>query len=139
MSAALNEEPDLIEHALSQQIILATPTSFVALLKAVAYGWRQLSLADNAEKIRRLAEDLYSRLGTFVSHLNKVGIQLSRSVENYNRAVGSLERKVLPGARKFVELGIHPKKELESIEPLEALPRQIVKTQSENDDKKPDK
>ena len=139
LSAALNEEPDLIEHALSQQIILATPTSFVALLKAVAYGWRQLALADNAEKIRRLAEDLYSRLGTFVSHLNKVGIQLSRSVENYNRAVGSLERKVLPGARKFVELGIHPKKELESIEPLEALPRQIVKTQSENDDEKPEK
>ena len=108
-------------------------------MKAGAYGWRQLGLADNAEKIRRLAEDLYSRLGTFVSHLNKVGIQLSRSVENYYRAVCSLERKVLPGARKFVELGIHPKKELESIEPLEALPRQIVKTQSENDDEKPEK
>lgn len=139
LSAALNEEPDLIEHALSQHIILATPTSFVALLKAVAYGWRQLALADNAEEIRRLAEDLYGRLGTFVGHLSKLGKQLSSSVENYNRAVGSFERKVLPGARKFVELGVHPKKEIESIEPLEALPRNIVEPQAENDDETTDK
>jgi DNA recombination protein RmuC len=125
LSAALNEEPDLIETALSQHIILATPTSFVALLKAVAYGWRQVALAENAEEIRGLAEDLYGRLATFVGHMNKVGRQLAGSVENYNRAVGSLERKVLPGARKFVELGIHPKKEIERIDPLEALPRTI--------------
>jgi DNA recombination protein RmuC len=83
LSAALNEDPDLIEYALSQQIILATPTSFVALLKAVAYGWRQLALADNAEEIRRLAEDLYGRLSAFVGHMNKVGKQLASSVENY--------------------------------------------------------
>jgi DNA recombination protein RmuC len=126
LSAALNEDPDLIESALSQQIILATPTSFVALLKAVAYGWRQLALADNAQEIRRLAEDLYNRLAAFVSHLNKVGRQLGSSVENYNRAVGSLERMVLPGARKFVELGIRPKREIEEAEPLESLPRSIV-------------
>ena len=139
LSAALNEDPELIEHALSQHIILSTPTSFVALLKAVAYGWRQLALADNAEEIRRLAEDLYGRLGTFVTHLNKVGKQLSSSVENYNRAVGSLERKVLPGARKFVELGVHPKKEIESVEPLEALPRTIVEPAKDGDDETPDK
>ncbi len=123
LSAALNEDPNLIESALSQQIILATPTSFVALLKAVAYGWRQITLAENAEEIRQLAEDLYGRLAAFAGHMNKVGKQLASSVENYNRAVGSLERKVLPGARKFVELGIRPKKEIEQIEPLEALPR----------------
>lgn len=126
LSAALNEDPDLIESALSQQIILATPTSFVALLKAVAYGWRQLALADNAQEIRRLAEELYGRLAAFVGHLNKVGRQLGSSVENYNRAVGSLERMVLPGARKFVELGIRPKREIEDAEPLESLPRSIV-------------
>ncbi len=137
LSAALNEDPELIEFALSEQIILATPTSFVALLKAVAYGWRQLSLAENAEEIRRLAEDLYGRLATFVSHLNKVGRQLASSVDNYNRAVGSLERKVLPGARKFVELGIRPKKELESIEPLERLPRSIVETDADDDTESP--
>jgi len=126
LSAALNEEPDLIEYALSQQIILATPTSFVALLKAVAYGWRQMALADNAKEIRVLAEDLYARLATFVTHMNKVGRQLGSSVENYNKAVGSLERSVLPGARKFVELGVHPKKEMEKLESLEPVPRTLI-------------
>ena len=126
LSAALNEEPDLIEYALSEQIILATPTSFVALLKAVAYGWRQMALADNAKEIRILAEDLYARLATFVSHMNKVGRQLASSVENYNKAVGSLERSVLPGARKFVELGVHPKKEMEKLESLEPVPRTMI-------------
>lgn len=126
LSAALGEEPDLIEYALSQQIILATPTSFVALLKAVAYGWRQLALADNAKEIRILAEDLYGRLGTFVTHMNKVGRQLASSVENYNRAVGSLERNVLPGARKFTELGVHAKKDIEKLESLEPVPRTMI-------------
>ena len=126
LSAALAEEPDLIEYALSQQIILATPTSLVALLKAVAYGWRQLALADNAKEIRVLAEDLYGRLGTFVTHMNKVGRQLASSVENYNRAVGSLERSVLPGARKFTELGVHAKKDIEKLESLEPVPRTMI-------------
>lgn len=126
LSAALNEQPDLIEYALSEQIILATPTSFVALLKAVAYGWRQLALADNAQEIRVLAEDLYARLATFVTHMNKVGRQLASSVESYNKAVGSLERSVLPGARKFVELGVHPKKKMEKLESLEPVPRTLI-------------
>ena len=134
LSAALNEDPDLIEYALSQQIILATPTSFVALLKAVAYGWRQLALADNAQEIRQLAEDLYGRLATFVTHMNRVGRQLASSVENYNRAVGSLERKVLPGARKFTELGIHPKKELEKLETLDPVPRTMIENSDDDDD-----
>jgi len=133
LSAALNEDPNLIESALSQQIILATPTSFVALLKAVAYGWRQLALAENAQEIRKLAEDLYGRITAFVGHLNKLGRQLHSSVEHYNRAVGSLERKVLPGARKFVELGIRPKKEIEQLEPLESLPRTIVEPGQDED------
>ncbi len=134
LSAALNEDPDLIEYSLSQQIILATPTSFVALLKAVAYGWRQLALAENAQEIRELAEALYGRLGTFVSHMNRVGRQLASSVEHYNRAVGSLERKVLPGARKFVELGIQTKKEIEKLESLEPVPRTMIEN---TDDEEP--
>jgi len=133
LSAALNEEPDLIEYALSQQIILATPTSFVALLKAVAYGWRQLALADNAREIRILAEDLYGRLSTFVTHMNRVGRQLASSVENYNRAVGSLERSVLPGARKFVELGVHEKKSIEKLETLDPVPRTMIEAGPDED------
>ncbi|HEX2494921.1 MAG TPA: DNA recombination protein RmuC, partial [Steroidobacter sp.] len=106
LSAALSEAPNLLEDAIRQDVIIATPTSFVALLKAVAYGWRQTALAQNAETIRTLAEDLYKRLAVFGSHLNKLGRALSGSVDSYNSAVGSLERQVLPGARKFTELGV---------------------------------
>ncbi len=133
LSAALNEEPDLIEYALSQHIMLATPTSLVALLKAVAYSWRQVALADNAKEIRKLAEDLYTRIGTFVTHMNQVGRQLGRSVDNYNKAVGSLERSVLPGARKFTELGVHEKKDIDKLEPIEVEPRRMLETGSEDD------
>ena len=131
LSAALDEDPELIEFALAQQIILVTPTSFVALLKSVAYGWRQLALADNAAEIRKLAEDLYDRLSVFVGHLNRVGRQLASSVENYNRAVGSLERKVLPGARKFTELGVHAKSEIGSPTTLEPIPRELPESNEE--------
>ena len=134
LSAALNEDQDLIEYALSQQIILATPTSFVALLKAVAYGWRQLALADNAKEIRGLAEDLYNRLATFTSHMNKVGRQLASSVENYNRAVGSLERSVLPGARKFAELGIQAKKDIETLDTLDPVPRTMIEADGDDEE-----
>jgi DNA recombination protein RmuC len=134
LSAALNEEPDLIEYALSKQIILATPTSLVALLKAVAYGWRQLSLAENAKEIRVLAEDLYGRLATFVGHMNRVGRQLASSVDHYNKAVGSLERNVLPGARKFVELGVHERKQIEKLETLDPVPRTMIESSSDEDD-----
>jgi DNA recombination protein RmuC len=134
LSAALNEKPDLIEYALSKQIILATPTSLVALLKAVAYGWRQLALADNAKEIRILAEDLYGRLGSFVGHMNRMGRQLASSVENYNKAVGSFERSVLPGARKFVELGVHEKKGIEKLETLDPVPRTMIESGSDDDD-----
>ena len=88
-----------------QKVILATPTSLVALLKAIAYGWRQLALAENAEEIRRLAQDLHGRLTTFTSHMARLGKQIEGGVKAYNSAVGSLERNVLPGARKFTELG----------------------------------
>jgi len=134
LSAALNEKPDLIEYALSKQIILATPTSLVALLKAVAYGWRQLSLADNAREIRGLAEDLYGRLGAFVGHMNRMGRQLAGSVETYNKAVGSLERSVLPGARKFVELGVHEKKEMEKLDTLDPVPRTMIESSNDEED-----
>jgi DNA recombination protein RmuC len=134
LSAALNEKPDLLEFALAKQIILATPTSLVALLKGIAYSWRQLALADNAREIRGLAEDLYSRLGVFVGHMNMMGRQLSRSVDHYNRAVGSLERSVLPGARKFVELGVHENKPIEKLETLDPVPRTMIEGGSSDDE-----
>lgn len=124
LSAALAEQPNLLEDAMRQDVIIATPTSFVALLKAVAYGWRQMALAQNAETIRNLAEDLYKRLGVFTTHLARLGRNLSNSVEHFNAAVGSLERQVLPGARKFTELGVRPDREIEPLEPIDKLARE---------------
>jgi DNA recombination protein RmuC len=124
LSAALAETPTLLEDAIRQDVIIATPTSFVALLKAVAYGWRQMSLAQNAETIRTLAEDLYKRLAVFASHLTKMGRNLGTTVDAFNSAVGSLERQVLPGARKFTELGVRPEREIEMVEPIDRLTRE---------------
>jgi len=103
LHAAMDENPTLMEEALRQQIIIATPSNLIALLKTVAYQWRQDQLAENAEEIKRLAQDMHDRLGTFTGHLARLGKQLENSVKAYNSAVGSMERKVLPGARKFVE------------------------------------
>ena len=123
LSAALAENPSLLEDAIRQDVIIATPSSLVALLKAVAYGWRQTALAQNAQTIRDLGADLYKRLNTFTNHLSKLSRNLNGSVEAFNAAMGSLERQVLPGARKFTELGIRPDKELDSPDPIDALAR----------------
>ena len=123
LSAALNENPDLIDESLRQDVMLATPTSLVALLKAVAYGWRQTALADNAAEIRRLGEELYKRLAVFGEHLGKLGKSLGGSVESFNRAVGSLEQQVLPAARRFPELGLRAEREIAPIEQIESLAR----------------
>lgn len=125
LSAALAELPNLLEDAIRQDVIIATPSSFVALLKTVAYGWRQTVLAQNAETIRTLAEDLYKRLAIFTSHLGKLGRSLGGSVDAFNAAIGSLERQVLPGARKFTELGVRPHREIELVDPVEKLAREL--------------
>ena len=123
LSAALDREPGLLEEALRQKVMLATPTSFVALLKAVAYGWRQVALAENAERIREHAEVLHQRIATFAEHMGKVGGALENSVQHFNNAVGSLERQVLPAARRFTELGVQSKKELPDLAPVETAAR----------------
>jgi len=125
LSAAMSEHPGLLEEALQQKVILSTPTSLVALLKAVAYGWRQVALEENAKKIQALGEELHQRLVTFTGHLSKLGRQLGSSVDAYNSAVGSLERSVLPGARKFVEMGVSSRKDIDELNPIETSPRHL--------------
>ena len=123
LSAALQEHPGLIDDSLSQNVMLATPTSLVALLKAVSYGWKQTVLADNAAEIRRLGEDLYKRLAVFGEHLGRLGKSLGGSVESFNKAVGSLEQQVLPAARRFPELGMRINREIEPLDPVASLSR----------------
>jgi len=125
LSAALEHDPQLLEDALKNKVILATPTSIIALLRAVAFGWRQIAVAENAEKIRELGEDLYHRLATFAEHLQKLGKHLDASVEQFNKATGSLDRQVLSGARKFAELGIEKKKTIPELKIVENSPKSL--------------
>ncbi len=123
LSSALDQQPDLLDRAMSSNIILTTPSTLLALLKTVYNGWQNVRLAENAERIRKLAEDLYSRLSTFRNHLGKLGNSLEASLRAFNAAVGSLERNVLPGARKFVELGVRGEKPIEELTEIEVSVR----------------
>jgi DNA recombination protein RmuC len=125
LSAALAERPDLLETALKQNVILATPSTLIALLKTVAYGWRQAAVAENAAEIRELGQELYRRLGNFTAHLGRVGARLGAAVEAYNSAVGSLERQVMPQARRFPELGVTPDAPLPELEQIDHLARTV--------------
>jgi len=125
LSAALDQDHNLLEYAMVQKVILSTPTSLVALLRAIAYGWRQELLTENAEKIRVLGEEMYQRLATFSEHLSKVGRSLDSSITHYNRAVGSFQSNLIPGASKFAEMGIKARKEIETPEQTEKSARQI--------------
>jgi len=126
LSAALAERPELLENALAQSVIIATPSTLIALLKAVAYGWRQQDVTQNAALIRELGQQLYTRLGNFTGHLGKLGQRLAGAVDAYNAAVGSLERQVLPQARRFPELGVTGDAPLPSLEPIEQLARKTT-------------
>ena len=125
LTAALDQEPGILENALSRQIILATPTSFVALLRAVGYGWRQEQLAENAEHIKTVGQELYGRLQTFTEHLQKLGKSLDSGMKHYNNAVGSFDSRVLPSARKFNEMGISADKKISQPNQIETAVRQI--------------
>jgi DNA recombination protein RmuC len=134
LSTALDHDHKLLEDAMQQKVILATPTSFVALLRAVAYGWRQESLASNAEQIRQVGEELYGRLGTFADHLGKVGKSLNTSVQHFNKAVSSFDSRVIPSVRKFSEMGISAKKEVEGLEQIELATRDVEARSEESEE-----
>lgn len=125
LTSALDYDRSLLEDSFSNRVILATPTTLVALLRSVAYGWQQAAMSKNSEQIRDLAQDLHKRLYSFCSHLQKVGKNLDDSVANYNKAIGSLERQVLPGARKFIGLGVQAKEELPEIDTIEKKSRDV--------------
>jgi DNA recombination protein RmuC len=125
-SAALEQDPRLIEFGADQNIILATPTTLIALLRAVAYGWRQEKLAQNAAEISALGKELYKRLSDMGEHWLKVGKGLERAVDAYNSAIGSLESRVMVSARKFADLKTAPLGvELPALEPVDKAVRPV--------------
>ncbi len=124
-SAALEQDPGLIEQGVLQRVIPASPTTLIALLKAVAYGWNQEKLARNAHEISTLGKELHERLRKLATHVTAVGTNLDRAVEAYNQAVGSLENRVLVSARKFAELGASVAEDIPQLEPIETTARAL--------------
>ncbi len=124
LAAAAEADPLLIEQALERQIVIATPSTLIALLRAVAYGWRQEKLAENAQRISDLGRDLHDRLATLVTRLAATGHQLGKTVRAYNEAIGTLETRVLPAVRRFDELGVPSRKTRTDPAPVDVQVRQ---------------
>ncbi len=125
-SAALAQDPGLIEYGAENRVIPASPTTLIALLKAVSYGWRQEALARNAQEVAALGRELYDRIAILAEHWGRVGNRLDQAVEAYNKSVGSLESRVLPSARKFKELkAVAAEKEIEPLTPVTVETRSL--------------
>ena len=125
-AAALESDPTLFDSAVRERVLICTPTTFVALVKAVAHGWQQQTLAENARAVAALARDLYGRIGAFGGHMHDLGRALGRAVDRYNKGVGALESRVLPAARKFETLGVAPPADsLPEVAPVEREAREL--------------
>lgn len=132
LQAAVQREPTLIEKAMTQGVVIATPSTLVALLKAVALGWREEKLAENARKISDLGRELHSRLSVALKHLSNLGKAVDKTVEHYNKLVGSMESQVYTQAKRFEELGANSSKSLEEPKTSQVELRRVTKAESEN-------
>jgi DNA recombination protein RmuC len=136
LSAAYESDPTLQEYAMSNGVLLTTPTMLIALLRTVAFGWQQETLADNARQVQQLGAELYDRLRSMTGHLQSLQRSLTSSVEAYNKAVGSLETRVLVSARKFPGLGVvgGESVEIAALSPIEVAPRHLQAVELRSDD-----
>lgn len=123
LSSALDMDNTIIEDGIEKRVIVATPTTFIALLRAIAYGWRQEQLTKNAQEISELGRQLYERMNTLVQHFDSIGSNLEKAISAYNKAVGSMESRILPSVRRFKELGVTGADEIPVIEQIDQKPR----------------
>ena len=124
-TAAIESDPALFESAARQRVLISTPTTLIALVKTIAYGWQQEKLAENAQVVAAQGRDLYERIKVFGGHMGDLGKSLRQTVDRYNKGVGSLESRVLPAARKFESLGVAPaSSSIPPLEPVELDPRE---------------
>ncbi|MEA3291286.1 MAG: DNA recombination protein RmuC [Pseudomonadota bacterium] len=128
LSAAVSRDPDLLEKALEKKVVLATPTSLVALLRTIAYGWRQERINENALKLQETAEEFHARLAVFSEHLAGLGLALEKTVASYNRGIGSYQRKLMPIARQFREAGVEKRSPAMEPEILGQQPARLAET-----------
>ncbi|MDP2753549.1 MAG: DNA recombination protein RmuC [Nitrospirota bacterium] len=137
LSSALDMDNTIIEDGIEKRVIVATPTTFIALLRAIAYGWRQEQLTKNAQEISELGRQLYERMNTLVQHFDSIGSNLEKAISAYNKAVGSMESRILPSVRRFKELGVTGADEIPVIEQIDQTPRNlsILELDSDRDDK----
>ena len=131
-SAALEQDRALIEDAIEKRVVLASPTTLIALLRAIAYGWKQQLVAENAERIKDLGKELYDRVVKFAEHLSEIAKGLERASKAYNNAVASFDSRLIPSARKFREMGVGSE-EVPELEPIETFPRPLLSTPSSDE------
>jgi DNA recombination protein RmuC len=125
-AAAIERDPALFEDAIKQRVLITTPTTLIALAKAIAFGWRQEKVAENARRIAELGRDLYGRLRTMGGHVVDVRNGLEKTVESYNKFLGSLEDRIMPQARKFIDLEVEGTQQpLPELTPIETVVRQV--------------
>jgi len=125
LSSALETDGTLIEDGIQKKVIIATPTTFIALLRAIAYGWRQEQITKNAQQISDLAKELYERISTMAKYFAEMGTALEKSTAAYNKIIGSMESRILPSVRKFRELGVSGAEEIPALEQIDQTPRNL--------------